>query len=1069
MGEVIMSETQSDRKQFRVLKNTFSKWPIAALSLIAACGVLLLTGALHASAATNNIFAATTTPAVANGDDGNAVEVGMKFTSDVSGTVTGVRFYKGTSNTGAHVGHLWSATGTQLASATFSGETASGWQNVNFATPVSITANTVYMVSYYAPKGHYSYTSQGFASAVNAPPLHGLSNATSPNGVYTYTPTATGSFPKSSYNATNYWVDVDFTAGTAQPPAATVAITASPTTITAGGSTTLSWSSTNATSCSATSPANWTVSTTTSGTQAVSPTATTTYAMTCTGTGGSGNNTTTVTVNPVTPPPANANIFPTSATPAHANSGDTNPVSLGVKFQSDAAGYISGIRFYKGTSTNGGAHVGTLWSSTGSLLAQATFSNETASGWQDVTFSSSVAITANTTYVASYFAPQGNYSYDSGTDPMNLNSAINNAPLHALATSTSNNGVYGYGTSSVFPAQSYNGSDYWVDVDFTSTPIVPTPPVQPAPRAGVRGSGPLLVLTDPGNAFSDDYCSALLKTEGLPECATTDGGNLTSTFSLSPYRTIILADGAPLTTTQISLITAWVNSGGTFIAMRPDDSLDSLLGIGAKAQANMPDAYYKVNSALVPGIETQSMQYHGIADEHTLAGAQTLATLYSSSSTATAFPAVTSRTVGSGKAEAFMFDVSKSVFYTREGNPGLAGQVTNSPDNSPRINDRFGDGWLDASKVAIPQADELQRMLVNQIEATTLPRLWYFPAYKSGVTKAVAILTGDDHASANSQTLSRFAAESAASPAGCSVVNWTCYTSTSYAFPGAFSDTAAKVYADKGFEVSPHIAEGANCAADWSTTSQFAAITTSAVQAWQASYPTISAAYSPVSERLHCYGIWKDYASIAIVEGQNGIKADTNSECWPSTYLSVSQCMMTGTGMPENYVDQNGNLTNVYQFTTQATDENPATVTQAAMNGLVTNATGANAYYGYFTVLCHLDNQPISNQCASDLLSIAQTNNIPMVSGKQAGLFWDGRNNAAITNVTYGTSSLSFSVNAPVANLQEMTPMSYQGKTLSGVTVGGSAATFTTQTINGVAYAITTLPTGSSNLVASYQ
>ena len=43
----------------------------------------------------------------------------------------------------------------------------------------------------------------------------------------------------------------------------------------------------------------------------------------------------------------------------------------------------------------------------GTLLASATFSNETASGWQQVNFSSPVSITAGTTYIASYEAPVG--------------------------------------------------------------------------------------------------------------------------------------------------------------------------------------------------------------------------------------------------------------------------------------------------------------------------------------------------------------------------------------------------------------------------------------------------------------------------------------------------------------------------------------------------------------------------------------------------------------------------------------------------------------------------------------
>jgi hypothetical protein len=95
-----------------------------------------------------------------------------------------------------------------LATATFSGETASGWQQVNFSSPVAVTAGTTYVASYYAPVGHYSFNSQFFSAAVTNIPLTALANGTSPNGVYVYG--SKSAFPTSTYNSTNYWVDVVF-------------------------------------------------------------------------------------------------------------------------------------------------------------------------------------------------------------------------------------------------------------------------------------------------------------------------------------------------------------------------------------------------------------------------------------------------------------------------------------------------------------------------------------------------------------------------------------------------------------------------------------------------------------------------------------------------------------------------------------------------------------------------------------------------------------------------------------------------------------------------------------------
>ena len=141
------------------------------------------------------------------------------------------------------------------------------------------------------------------------------------------------------------------------------------------------------------------------------------------------------------------------ATPSITTVNDPNPVELGVKFQAATNGRILGIEFYK-FPQNTGPHVADLWSATGALLATATFTNETASGWQQVNFSNPVPITAGTTYIASYHT-NGDYSGDHNL----FASALTNGPLTAPASSTSGgNGVYAYGSSSLFPTNNLPGN-----------------------------------------------------------------------------------------------------------------------------------------------------------------------------------------------------------------------------------------------------------------------------------------------------------------------------------------------------------------------------------------------------------------------------------------------------------------------------------------------------------------------------------------------------------------------------------------------------------------------------------
>ena len=164
-----------------------------------------------------SIWSPTTTPGTLEDPDGNAVEIGLKFRSDLAGYVTGVRFYKGPANTGTHLGHLWTDTGSLLATVKFAGETSSGWQQAHFPAPVPIQANRTYIISYHAPAGHYSSDSGYFkTSGMHKDPLHALANGTDgPNGVYAY---GSSAFPNQSYNAANYWVDVVFKTAAHQSP-----------------------------------------------------------------------------------------------------------------------------------------------------------------------------------------------------------------------------------------------------------------------------------------------------------------------------------------------------------------------------------------------------------------------------------------------------------------------------------------------------------------------------------------------------------------------------------------------------------------------------------------------------------------------------------------------------------------------------------------------------------------------------------------------------------------------------------------------------------------------------------
>ena len=76
----------------------------------------------------------------------------------MAGTISAVRFYKAAKNTGTHIGSVWSDDRATTASATFTGESASGSRTVHSLPALAVTANTNSVISYYAPAGHLPRT-----------------------------------------------------------------------------------------------------------------------------------------------------------------------------------------------------------------------------------------------------------------------------------------------------------------------------------------------------------------------------------------------------------------------------------------------------------------------------------------------------------------------------------------------------------------------------------------------------------------------------------------------------------------------------------------------------------------------------------------------------------------------------------------------------------------------------------------------------------------------------------------------------------------------------------------------
>jgi len=157
-------------------------------------------------------------------------------------------------------------------------------------------------------------------------------------------------------------------------------------------------------------------------------------------------------------PTPEVSFWSATNTPAYVVEHDGAAVELGLRFSSSAAGSVAALRFLK-ASGDTAVHTLSLWTSTGALLARATTSGETDAGWQQVRLAEPVPIEPGQTYVVSYHSETGTYA---AVNAFFANCAVTSGPLTAPAD---DNGVYVYGATA-FPAQTYEGCNYFADVVF---------------------------------------------------------------------------------------------------------------------------------------------------------------------------------------------------------------------------------------------------------------------------------------------------------------------------------------------------------------------------------------------------------------------------------------------------------------------------------------------------------------------------------------------------------------------------------------------------------------------------
>ncbi|HYW87424.1 MAG TPA: fibronectin type III domain-containing protein, partial [Chloroflexota bacterium] len=589
--------------------------------------------------------------------------------------------------------------------------------------------------------------------------------------------------------------------------------------------------------------------------------------------------------------------------------------------------------------------------------------------------------------------------------------------------------------------------------DFTFATPALTPP-----------TNPILVVVDPTSPGPfGAYLGEILRAEGINSFQTTAPSNVTAAY-LANFPMVILPRTATLTSAQVTMYSNYVSAGGTLLALRPDPQLASVFGLTAAA-GTTSDGYLLVNSTnpVSAGITNQTLQFHGIADQYTLSGATSLATLYSDATTATTFPAVVTNTFGSGRAAAFTFDLAQSIAYTRQGNPATAG--TPYVDGIVRTISAFTGGWVNLDRVPVPQADEQQRLLANIItnfgqQTTPIPRLWYFP---SAGHLSMLIPTGDDHGQVDSVY------QNYASIVEASGGRYSFYVSRF----GPLTPATQQNLTSRGHEVTIHpyaqadnqtLDQGFVAAINWFQ-GRFGVLATQTVRNHQLA--------------------WQGWADGAKVEQNYGIGMDTSFYTWGSWLQKsggqwVCDGYPTGSGLPMKFVDQSGVIVPVYQQVTELVDEQMMAGAGAGYCGLTEAAATTTAqqlidqalagFYSAVTLQVHTDYG--KTIYLGNVAAYAQSKGMPIWTTQRWLSFTQARHDAAIDQFAWNATShqLTFRYRASTSEpaTTVLVPSTWQTKSITSTTVDGGAAGTSGLTAKGLSYTAVSVPSGTHTIVVQY-
>ena len=577
---------------------------------------------------------------------------------------------------------------------------------------------------------------------------------------------------------------------------------------------------------------------------------------------------------------------------------------------------------------------------------------------------------------------------------------------------------------------------------------------------------PILVLATDENYGS--YTCEILRAEGFTSFIKDSiTSSQMSEAYLSSFDIVILAETS-VTPKDVDQLTEYVKKGGNLIAFRPDKKLSSLFGL-LPTDGEIQDGYISIQSdaEIGIGLTKEPMQFHGAADQYTREQGVEVATLHHSDSLAAKFPGVVFNAYGHGFVMAFVYNLPKSIVYTRQGNPQDAGREMDGITGI-RAMDLFTGGFLDPSKNTINQADEQMRMLTHGIEQMSLhkrpiPRLWYFP----DTLKCLVTLNNDGEDSKEAEFNQQF--DDVYEKGG---------RMTLYIKEVEFiSKTWTDKWASRGFEISGHPDD--------------------TKQATNPDWRTMDSVYTALEKELkESYGVnvmktvtnhwfvWtgsladgtQDFSAQAKIEEKHAVGLDCNYAHYdngsPDGHflgaMGYHQGNYTGSGLSMKFADANGKIINVYQQLNNVYDQQYMEHKDQdgyfnAFKGIMDRSV-QQGVYSTISVRAHNNEYFFSKVPLMKMLDYANQQGIPVWTELKFLEFLKAKEETTIDDVTWGDSQLSYTIHSTLKHengITHLIPYVFKAKEIAVVKMNGNPFPYTVHEIKGRRYALITIPSGS--------